>query len=41
MGVEPVSTSSAPTQQETPANVSDPDPLSYAKPRSIPEWDIT
>ncbi|GKE97821.1 hypothetical protein Tco_0021172 [Tanacetum coccineum] len=34
MGVEPVSTSSAPAPQETPANVNDPDPLSYAKPRS-------
>ncbi|GKE00833.1 hypothetical protein Tco_1388816 [Tanacetum coccineum] len=40
MGVEPVSTSSAPPPQETPANVSDPDPLSYAKPRSIPKRDI-
>ncbi|GJX85511.1 hypothetical protein Tco_0336285 [Tanacetum coccineum] len=37
MGVESVSTSSAPASQETPANVSDPDPLSYAKPRSILE----
>ncbi|GKF54791.1 hypothetical protein Tco_0165131, partial [Tanacetum coccineum] len=40
MGVEPVFTSSVPTPQETPADVSDPDPLSYAKPRSIPERDI-
>ncbi|GJV87006.1 hypothetical protein Tco_1530944, partial [Tanacetum coccineum] len=37
MGVEPVSTSSAPALQETPADVSDPDPLSYTKSRSIPE----
>ncbi|GJV18777.1 hypothetical protein Tco_1367797, partial [Tanacetum coccineum] len=37
MGVEPVSTSSAPPPQETPANVSDPDPLSYVKPRSSKE----
>ncbi|GKE91571.1 hypothetical protein Tco_1572666, partial [Tanacetum coccineum] len=34
------STLSAPTLQETPANVSDPDPLSYAKPQSIPEREI-
>ncbi|GKB24589.1 hypothetical protein Tco_0863990 [Tanacetum coccineum] len=40
MGLEAGSTFSAPTPQETPADVSDPDPLSYAKPRSIPEWDI-
>ncbi|GJZ59899.1 hypothetical protein Tco_0615715 [Tanacetum coccineum] len=40
MGVEPVFTSSAPASQETPVDVSDPDPLSYAKPRSIPERDI-
>ncbi|GKB03218.1 hypothetical protein Tco_0831307 [Tanacetum coccineum] len=26
--------------KETPADVSDPDPLSYAKPQSIPEWKI-
>ncbi|GJY41409.1 hypothetical protein Tco_0428679 [Tanacetum coccineum] len=26
--------------KETPADVSDPDPLSYAKPQSIPEWEI-
>ncbi|GJT84969.1 hypothetical protein Tco_1066686 [Tanacetum coccineum] len=40
MGVEPVSTSTALAPQETPADVSDLDPLSYAKPRSIPEQDI-
>ncbi|GKF37940.1 hypothetical protein Tco_0114698, partial [Tanacetum coccineum] len=40
MGVEPVSTSTALAPQETPADVSDLDPLSYAKPRSIPERDI-
>ncbi|GKB94745.1 hypothetical protein Tco_0980882 [Tanacetum coccineum] len=34
------STLSAPTLQETPADVSDPDPLSYAKPQSIPEREI-
>ncbi|GKF21166.1 hypothetical protein Tco_0069804, partial [Tanacetum coccineum] len=34
------STLSALTLQETPANVSDPDPLSYVKPQSIPEWEI-
>ncbi|GJZ09337.1 hypothetical protein Tco_0543620 [Tanacetum coccineum] len=34
------STLSAPTLQETPADVSDPDPLSFAKPQSIPEWEI-
>ncbi|GJT40868.1 hypothetical protein Tco_0940733, partial [Tanacetum coccineum] len=35
------STLSAPTPaDETPADVSDPDPLSYAKPRSIPEREI-
>ncbi|GJV79331.1 hypothetical protein Tco_1515201 [Tanacetum coccineum] len=34
-------TLSAPTLQETPADVSDLDPFSYAKPQSIPEWKIT
>ncbi|GJX94580.1 hypothetical protein Tco_0349166 [Tanacetum coccineum] len=34
------STLSAPILQETPADVSDPDPLSYAKPQSIPEREI-
>ncbi|GJU35849.1 hypothetical protein Tco_1184203 [Tanacetum coccineum] len=34
------STLSAPTLQETPADVSDPDPLSYAKLQSIPEREI-
>ncbi|GKB94549.1 hypothetical protein Tco_0980686 [Tanacetum coccineum] len=33
MGIEPVSTSFAPAPQKTPADMSDPDPLSYAKPR--------
>ncbi|GKB63666.1 hypothetical protein Tco_0919852, partial [Tanacetum coccineum] len=34
------STLSAPTLQETPADVSDPDPLLYAKPQSIHEREI-
>ncbi|GJS00660.1 hypothetical protein Tco_0317168 [Tanacetum coccineum] len=34
------STLSAPTLQETPADVSDPDPMSYAKLQSIPEREI-
>ncbi|GJV34155.1 hypothetical protein Tco_1394555 [Tanacetum coccineum] len=34
------STLSAPILQETPADVSDPDPLSYAKPQSIPKREI-
>ncbi|GJV32214.1 hypothetical protein Tco_1392614 [Tanacetum coccineum] len=41
MRVETGSTLSAPILQETPADVSDPDPLSYAKPQSIPEREIT
>ncbi|GKE93004.1 hypothetical protein Tco_1574099, partial [Tanacetum coccineum] len=34
------STLSAPTLQETPADASDPDPLSYPKPQLIPEREI-
>ncbi|GJX24859.1 hypothetical protein Tco_0231155 [Tanacetum coccineum] len=33
-------TLSAPALQETPANASDPDPLSYARPQSIPKREI-
>ncbi|GJZ62071.1 hypothetical protein Tco_0618208, partial [Tanacetum coccineum] len=40
MGLEAGSTFSAPVSQETPADVSDPEPLSYAKPQPIPEQDI-
>ncbi|GKD95688.1 hypothetical protein Tco_1379585 [Tanacetum coccineum] len=40
MGLEAGSTFSAPASQETPADVSDPDPLSYVKPQPIPEQDI-
>nr|GFB14048.1 hypothetical protein [Tanacetum cinerariifolium] len=38
--IETDSTSFAPVTQETPVNVSDPDPLSYAELQSIPEHDI-
>ncbi|GJV53181.1 hypothetical protein Tco_1448922 [Tanacetum coccineum] len=38
--LETGSTLAAPTLKETPADVSDPDPLSYAKPQSIPEREI-
>ncbi|GKF87609.1 hypothetical protein Tco_0258486, partial [Tanacetum coccineum] len=37
MRLEAGSTLPIPTPQETPADISDPDPLSYAKPQSIPE----
>ncbi|GKF12310.1 hypothetical protein Tco_0050236 [Tanacetum coccineum] len=40
MGLKTGSTFSAPASQETPADVSDPDPLSFAKPQSHPEWDV-
>ncbi|GJV27061.1 hypothetical protein Tco_1383509 [Tanacetum coccineum] len=40
MGLKAGSTFSAPTSQETPVDVSDPDPLSYAKPQPILEQDI-
>ncbi|GKE37509.1 hypothetical protein Tco_1460914, partial [Tanacetum coccineum] len=40
MGLEAGSTFSVPASQETPTDVSDPDPLSYAKPQPIPEQDI-
>ncbi|GJR52657.1 gypsy type transposase [Tanacetum coccineum] len=40
MGLEAGSTLPIPTPQETPADISDLDPLSYAKPQSIPERDI-
>ncbi|GKC51287.1 hypothetical protein Tco_1074032 [Tanacetum coccineum] len=40
MGLEAGSTLPIPTSQETPADISDPDPLSYAKPQSISERDI-
>nr|GEX64901.1 transposase (putative), gypsy type [Tanacetum cinerariifolium] len=39
-GLEGGSTFLAPSSQETPVDVSDPDPLSYATPLSIPEQDI-
>nr|GEV30361.1 hypothetical protein [Tanacetum cinerariifolium] len=38
--IEADSTGFAPATQETPVNVSDLDPLSYAEPRLIPEQDI-
>ncbi|GJS75276.1 hypothetical protein Tco_0725157 [Tanacetum coccineum] len=41
MGLEAGSTFSAPASQEIPSDVSDPDPLSYAKPQPIPEQDIS
>ncbi|GJY47912.1 hypothetical protein Tco_0437868 [Tanacetum coccineum] len=40
MGLEAGSIFSTPAPHETPADVSDPDLLSYAKPQSIPERDI-
>ncbi|GJX77616.1 hypothetical protein Tco_0324427 [Tanacetum coccineum] len=40
MGLEAGFTFSAPASQETLANVSDPDPLSYAKPQPHPEQDV-
>ncbi|GKB28990.1 hypothetical protein Tco_0868391 [Tanacetum coccineum] len=40
IGLEAGSTFSAPDSQETPADVSDLDPLSYAKPQPIPKQDI-
>ncbi|GJY50154.1 hypothetical protein Tco_0440110 [Tanacetum coccineum] len=40
IGLEAGSTFSAPASQETPTDVSDPDPLSYAKPQPILEQDI-
>nr|GFC91234.1 hypothetical protein [Tanacetum cinerariifolium] len=43
IGIEADSTGFVPATQETPVNtksVSDPDPLSYAEPRPIPEQDI-
>nr|GEU72165.1 ankyrin repeat-containing domain, PGG domain protein [Tanacetum cinerariifolium] len=39
-GLEAGSTFFALAPQETPVDVRDPDPLSYATPPSIPEWDI-
>ncbi|GKF38145.1 hypothetical protein Tco_0118206, partial [Tanacetum coccineum] len=40
MGLEAGSIFSAPASQETPTDVSDLDPLSYAKPQPIPEQNI-
>nr|GEX49327.1 hypothetical protein [Tanacetum cinerariifolium] len=40
MGLETGSTFPVPTPQETPADVSDPDPLSFAKPQSVPKQDV-
>ncbi|GKB21772.1 hypothetical protein Tco_0855695 [Tanacetum coccineum] len=40
IGLEAGSTFSTPAPHETPADVSDPNPLSYAKPQSTPERDI-
>ncbi|GJW49135.1 hypothetical protein Tco_0090486 [Tanacetum coccineum] len=41
IGLKTSSTFSAPASQETPADVSDPDPLSFAKPQSHPEQDVS
>nr|GFA66293.1 hypothetical protein [Tanacetum cinerariifolium] len=40
MGLETRSTFLVPTPHETPADVSDPDPLSFANPQSIPKQDV-
>ncbi|GJZ62755.1 hypothetical protein Tco_0618892 [Tanacetum coccineum] len=40
MGLEAGIPIPTPTPQEIPADVSDPDPLSYSKPQSVPEQDI-
>ncbi|GJT02641.1 hypothetical protein Tco_0823810 [Tanacetum coccineum] len=40
VGLETGSTFPVPTPQEIPADASDPDPLSYANPQSIPERDV-
>nr|GEX50739.1 hypothetical protein [Tanacetum cinerariifolium] len=40
MGLETGSTFPVPTPQETPIDVSDPDPLSFANPQSIPKQDV-
>ncbi|GKG39055.1 hypothetical protein Tco_0460767 [Tanacetum coccineum] len=40
VGLETGSTFLVPAPQVTPADASDPDPLSYANPQSIPERDV-
>ncbi|GKG44817.1 hypothetical protein Tco_0486255, partial [Tanacetum coccineum] len=40
VGLETGSTFPVPAPQEIPVNASDPEPLSYANPQSIPERDV-